>query len=120
MTAVGREPANAVVMDAETRSAWRGGVGRGAAHPTPACALGAVLQLDALRLQLVTDAVGLGEVPSLTRLIAGVDFLGNQQAKNRIQRFLIFFGFVPAKVESEKQATGSQLDRKSTRLNSSH
>src|SRR3546814_6162028 len=55
------------------------------------------LQLDALRLQLVTDAVGLGEVPSLTRLIAGVDFLGNQQAKNRIQRFLIFFGFVPAK-----------------------
>src|SRR3546814_8744805 len=45
-------------------------------------------------------------VPSLTRLIAGVDFLGNQQAKNRIQRFLIFFGFVPAKVESEKQATG--------------
>src|SRR3546814_1334222 len=115
MTAVGREPANAVVMDAETRSAWRGGVGRGASHPTPACALGAVLQLDALRLQLVTDAVGLGEVPSLTRLIAGVDFLGNQQAKNRIQRFLIFFGFVPAKVESEKQA-----DRKSTRLNSSH
>src|SRR3546814_4417175 len=81
MTAVGREPANAVVMDAETRSAWRGGVGRGASHPTPACALGAVLQLDALRLQPVTDAVGLGEVPSLTRLIAGVDFLGSQRSE---------------------------------------
>src|SRR3546814_2477150 len=109
MTAVGREPANAVVMDAETRSAWRGGVGRGAAHPTPACALGAVLQPDALRLQLVTDAVGLGEVPSLKRLITGVDFLGNPKAKNRIQRFLIFFAFVPAKVASEKHDTGTQL-----------
>src|SRR3546814_10992448 len=77
----------------------------GRVTPDASLCLGAVHQLDALRLQLVTDAVGLGEVPSLTRLIAGVDFLGNQQAKNRIQRFLIFFGFVP---RSEERRVGKE------------
>src|SRR5688572_2310979 len=57
-------------------------------RPLPACPLRAVFQDDALGRKVLADAVGLGEVLGLARLLAGFDLaldLGGVDAVGRLQ-----------------------------------